>query len=92
MDLGLFFSKIVGEATVPICESSFRFEQQLVATATVCQQKAKISYVHPPPRHLSPVIRTRHPSSTTHHPPPTNHHPSSIIHHPSSIIHNHLIL
>jgi hypothetical protein len=82
MDLGLFFFQKwlvkLSAAPVPICESPFGFDKQLVATATVCQQKAKISHVPPPTTH-HPV--NCHPSSVlvTHHPPPTIH-PSSIIH------------
>ena len=66
-------------AAPPICLSPFCFDQQLVATATVCQQKANVSHVlhHPPPTTPSPVTCTR---NTTHHPPPTTHHPSSIHH------------
>src|SRR5271155_164754 len=83
---------MVGEAE-QFAESPFCFDKQLVATATVCQQKAKISHVphNPPPttrQPSPPVLVTHHPPPTTHHPSSIIHHPSSIIHHPSSIIHD----
>jgi hypothetical protein len=77
-DLG--FSKLFKNGWWQFAKSSFCFDKQLVATATVCQQKAKISVPHNPPP------TTRQPSPpvlVTHHPSSVIHHPSSIIHHPS---------